>query len=414
MRRGQIIPRGKNVWLVKMYKGRVERPDGTFAKKYVSQTVHGPKRNAEAVLNKWLTEKRQGTFVEPSRELLTAYLERWLSTAAPQRANTQQEYRAVLTRYVKPTLGDRRLSELRPSDVQGLYTDMATLTSEEWDGRRRQSCVQERGADATKENGGKKTGRQKARNRQLSPRTIRITHTVLSAALKQAVSWGELPRNPAAGAKLPKVQRREMHALSSEQAASFQKAAAANRHGVLFMFALATGMRPSEYLALRWKDVDFKAGTMTVQRVVLSTGARGTFADPKTDRSRRTIPLPASTVKALREHRLQSKFKGPDDLVFPGEDGQPLDAHNLAQRHFKPLAKAAGLPEGFRLYDLRHSCATLLLAAGINPKVVSERLGHASIKLTLDVYSYVLPNIQQEAAAKLDAILAPGKTAAPA
>jgi integrase len=134
-------------------------------------------------------------------------------------------------------------------------------------------------------------------------------------------------------------------------------------------------------------------------------GQPARFAEPKTPRSRRTIPLPATLTAKLRAHRIASKFKGPDALVFPNLEGGPLDAHNLARRHFKAVAKAAGLPPTIRLYDLRHSTATLLLTAGENAKVVAERLGHASIRLTLDTYSHVLPTMQEAAAAKLDAML---------
>ncbi len=137
------------------------------------------------------------------------------------------------------------------------------------------------------------------------------------------------------------------------------------------------------------------------------------FEEPKTDRSRGTIPLPPSVVASLARHKRHQAeerlAKGPEyknqNMVFATSTGQPLDQINLSRRHFKPVLKAAELSNDFRVYDLRHSCATLLLAAGENPKVVSERLGHASVALTLDIYSDVLPSMQQQAAERLEAIL---------
>jgi len=186
----------------------------------------------------------------------------------------------------------------------------------------------------------------------------------------------------------------------------------------LFAFALVTGMRPGEYLALQWKDVDHISGAVAVRRA-LAQSAEGSwkFEEPKTARSRRSIPLPPSVIKALHSHRRRQAVEilaaGPGytnhDLVFAAENGSPLAIRNLVRRHFKPILKAAGLPSSFRLYDLRHSCATLLLSAGENPKIVAERLGHASVTMTLDVYSHVLPDMQRAATEKLEAMLFGGR-----
>src|SRR5581483_8532548 len=167
------------------------------------------------------------------------------------------------------------------------------------------------------------------------------------------------------------------------------------------------------YLALKWSDIDLKEGNAVVRRTLVWRKSGGWyFGEPKTSRSRRTVPLPQS----LRMHRrLQNELKlqleaaereafQKNDLVFAASNGMPHAIRNLKQRHFKPILKRAELPM-IRLYDLRHSCATLLLAAGENPKVVSERLGHASITLTLDTYSHVLPTMQQSATEKLERIL---------
>ena len=173
-------------------------------------------------------------------------------------------------------------------------------------------------------------------------------------------------------------------------------------------------MRPEEYLGLQWKDIDFERSNVTIQRVVIWRSKLGWyFSEPETPRSRRSIPISESLVRALQDHkRKQSEERlkvGPKyqnkDLVFATSEGTPLLRRNLVRPHFKPVLKRAGLPESIRLYDLRHSCATLLLAENENPKVVSERLGHTTIRMTMDVYSHVLPSMQRAASEKLERML---------
>jgi integrase len=170
---------------------------------------------------------------------------------------------------------------------------------------------------------------------------------------------------------------------------------------------------------LKWQDVNFAAGTITIQRTLTRIKKEWKLTDPKTGKSRRTVPLPQPVMELLRAHkrkqaeqRLASDEPYLDhDLVFATGNGLPLDAQNVNFQYFKPLLKAGGLPPKVRLYDLRHTCATLLLAMGENPKVVSERLGHASVVLTLDVYSHVLPTMQQAATDRLNTLLFSAKPA---
>ncbi|HEX8177253.1 MAG TPA: site-specific integrase [Pyrinomonadaceae bacterium] len=205
-----------------------------------------------------------------------------------------------------------------------------------------------------------------------------------------------------------------MKAFHPKEAERFLNVAKANEHGVIFAFALATGMRPEEYLGLKWSDVDLQQGTAVVRRVLIRRKGGGWyFGEPKTSRSRRTVPLPATLVKVLATHRrkqMAARLKAGtayqnNDLVFATSHGTPHNSRNLAQRQFLAILKSAKLALDFRLYDLRHSCATLLLVAGENPKVVSERLGHASVVLTLDTYSHVLPTMQEAASQKLERML---------
>lgn len=189
------------------------------------------------------------------------------------------------------------------------------------------------------------------------------------------------------------IERKEMLALSPEEVAHFIKVAQSDRYGVMFTFAVITGMRPGEYMGLKWSDINFERGTVTVRRslLIIPTEKGERFGEPKTPQSRRAIPLPTVLLRQLREHRRQqaeerlraeSEWAGLD-LVFCTEIGTPLNLHNVRVRNFKPVLRRAGLSEKLRLYDLRHMCAPLLLTEGVHPKVTSERLGHSSIVLTL-------------------------------
>lgn len=374
---GQIIKRGENKFLVRVFLGRDQQ---TGKRNYLNKTIRGTKKDAQKWLNATLREIDLGIFVEPAAESVNAFLDKWLEAAAKPRLRqrTYEDYQSLLRRYVRDELGKLKLSALRPLDIQSLYSKM-----------------QEQG---------------------LSARVIRYTHAVLSSALKQAVQWGLLSRNPAQLVQLPKQAKKEMQALSPEQVGRFLAACAEDRYATLFAFAISTGLRPEEYFALQWKDVDLDRGSITVQRaMVRNSGGGWKLEEPKTPRSRRTLPLPASMTNALSEHRraqLEERLRAGSEyqnhgFVFATETGQPLMIQNLTMRHFKPALERAGLPSSIRLYDLRHTCATLLLSAGENPKVVSERLGHASITLTLDTYSHVLPDMQKAAAERLERLVFP-------
>jgi integrase len=241
-----------------------------------------------------------------------------------------------------------------------------------------------------------------------------MLHVILNAALKQAVKWKKLKTNPAEGVEIPKKQRREMSALDEDQARRLLEAAKEDSMGVIFILALVTGMRPEEFCALRWSDLDLNRCVARVRQVLCWRRGKGGgwyFDEPKTDRSRRTVSLPGFLVGMLFEHKQKQIAAQPSfqhlDLVFRKTAGDPLHLANLASRNFKALLRKAGLPEEIRLYDLRHSCATLLLASGTHAKVVADRLGHSSITLTMDVYSHVLPSLEAAVADKFDKLLGP-------
>ena len=388
-RSGQITQRGERTWLVRVFMGSEKVVDSNTGEpklnpktgkpvinnKYHNKTIHGSKKDAQAYLNKVLRERDTGTYIEPSRIQLNEYLDEWLDSVAKPRLRdrTYRQYQDMLRLYIRDHLGHLPLNKITPMDVQRVY-----------------SILQEKG---------------------LAARTIRYAHAVLNSALAQAVKWQFLVRNPVEHVELPRQQKQEMKALSQDEFMQFLEVAKTNKHYVLFMLALNTGMRPEEYLALQWKDIDWDNERLSIQRTLVRRGESWEFAEPKTARGRRLVPLPKHLVQALRTHKksqTEDRLAAPDyednGLVFASEGGQPLYHRNVVRRHFKPLLKKAGLPNSIRLYDLRHTHATILLREGVNPKIVSERLGHASVALTLDTYSHVLPDIQKEVVEKLDAL----------
>ncbi len=372
---GHVKKRGENTWLVTM---PLNRDPNTGKRKEHYKTIHGTKKDAKQYLRKIETEKDLGIFIEPTSMIVNEYFNKWLEVAAKPRLRerTYIEYCNLLNRYVRPKWGNNKLVEVQPLDVQALYTSMQA--------------------------------------KGLSPRTIRYTHNVLSSAFKQAIKWKMTVQNPITQAELPRQVKKEMSALSPEQAKIFLEATAKHRLGVFFALMLISGTRPSEALALKWGDIDLEKGVITIQRTVFwrPKGNGWYFSEPKTPRSNRSIPLPISFIANIKEHRLKqleerlkegSNYEN-NNLIFATSKGSPFMERNI-RRYFKGILKETNLPLSLNVYSLRHSCASLLLAAGENPKVVAERLGHASVTLTLDTYSHVLPTMQQSATDKLEEML---------
>ena len=255
-------------------------------------------------------------------------------------------------------------------------------------------------------------GLYKEKLSSLSPRTVQYIHVTLHKALKQAVSDGLIPRNATEAVKPPQVRREEIRPLTPEQVKMLLEAASGDRLEALYVLAVHTGLRQGELLGLKWDDIDLETGTLQVRRALTTAKGGPRLAAPKTKGSRRRVSLTGSAAQALKSH-LERQLEEIDragslwqenGLVFASETGAPLDRRDLTSRRFKPLLKRAGLTH-FRFHDLRHTCATLLLTQNVNPKVVSEMLGHSSIAITLDTYSHVLPNMQDSAAHALEVAL---------
>lgn len=425
--------KGERRYLVRIYTGVEIGPDSRPRRKFMFRQFSRLKE-AETWEREQELAKGKGALVTPSKQHLRDFLREWLdgSKKAEVREATWQDYEEALSRAGllsdparRPhALGYRSISEVTPEALRVFYAELVTK------------------------------GMPQAGCGPLGIRSVRFIHGLLFSALKEAVARRILYANPAAGIRLPKVNRLprqtvhqgeevgRIHALSGEQLSRllsaaclpppaktgvrtngrpwrYQSANEGNRWFALFHLLALGGLRPSEALALTAKDVEWKTNAIRV-RHTLKTGLKGggwKLEAPKTPESRRSVTLPTEVMAVLRRHldrqtadlatmTAQERLAFEDyGFLFTGRGGRPLDLRNIAGRHFKPLLKSAGLPP-IRLYDLRHTHATLLLTAGVPVHVVSKRLGHKSAKMTLDVYSHVLPGQQEEAVARLEEFLA--------
>ena len=273
---GQIIRRDTRTWLVRVYSGR--DPE-TKRRKYLNQTIHGGLRDAQAHLNKMLSERDRGRRLDSSRQTLNQYLDSWLELCAKPRlrAKSLKDYEGLLRRYVRPRLGLLALASISPLDIQELYRDLLV--------------------------------------RNLSARSIRYTHAVLRSALKQAMRWNLILANPADSIDLPRQERSQIEVLTVEQARTFVKAIAGHPYSDLFAIALTTGMRPSEYLGLTWNDLDLERGTASVSHTLEWRRGGWQFSETKRARSRRIVKLQAWVVALLRE-RVPQGPKSREDLFL--------------------------------------------------------------------------------------------------
>jgi integrase len=338
------------------------------------------RKEAQAAMSKVLVSVEEHSYVTPTKLTVREYLRKeWLpAIEATIRATTYRSYVQHVDCHICPHIGPVKLEKLTGATINGLYAKLAQS--------------------------GKRDGRS-----GLSALTIRHVHAVLHRALKDAVRWGRLTRNPIEAADPPRVagSGHEMKTWSGAQLATFLEATRDDRlHGLWHLLAL-TGMRRGEALGLRWEDVDLEQGRLSVRRALIPNGKTVVLSEPKTARGRTVVALDPGTVdvlkaqaaKQLEEQREWNDSASDSSYIFTKEDGTAYHPE-VVSRCFRQAVKRALLPE-IRLHDLRHTHATLALRAGIHPKVVSERLGHATVSITLDTYSHAIPAMQEEAAAKI-------------
>jgi len=337
------------------------------------------KRECQAALNDALAALRVGTFIESSRRTLASYLvDEWLPAMQPPRVrpSTWLSYQRNLERHVVPALGEIELQRLAPAHLTAFYRSL--LISGRLDGR-----------------GG------------LSAKSVKNIHGALHPALKDAVRWGYVARNVADAADPPKVVTPEMQVWSPAQLRTFLTYVREDRLYAAWMLFATTGMRRGEVAGLRWTDLDLTGGRVSPRKPRVQVNYPVHVSEPKTAKGKRSLALDPVTVAALREHRARQAEErllvgsGWQDsgLVFTWGDGRPLHPERFS-RWFERLAREAGLPK-IRLHDVRHSYATAALAAGVPAKVVSERLGHANIAITMDTYSHGMDERAASAVARL-------------
>jgi integrase len=377
--RGHIRKRGSR-WAVVVDVGR--DADGRRLRKWHSGYTR--RKDAERALTEILGRLETGTFVEPSKLTVRSFLEdEWLpAIRASVRPSTFVSYALNVAR-ATDSIGSVRLQQLTPAMLNRLYGEL---------GRTRKVDGKERPP--------------------LSARSIRYVHVVIRHALADAVRWNRLARNVADAARPPSAKAAKappMRTWSAEQLRTFLEHVREDRLHAAYHLAATTGTRRGELLGLRWRDLDLDAGRAQVVQTLIG---KRELSEPKTEKGRRNVALDAGTVAILREHRKAQlverlawgpAYEDEHDLVFCREDGSPVLPQSLS-RAFERHAEQAGLPV-IRFHDLRHTHATLALAAGVHPKVVSERLGHASVGITLDTYSHAIPAMQEDAAARVAALI---------
>jgi integrase len=378
--RGTITKRSKGSWRIVVDAGR-----DPFTGKRVqhTETIRGTKAVADQRLTQILSELDSGVYVKTPQDLtVAAYLREWLESyvsvnCAPQ---TQESYRFIAERHIIPELGNLRLVDLEARQLQTLYA------------------------------------RKKAAG--LSTRTVRYCYSLMSQALGYAVRQGILARNVAAATTPPRLRQKPMATLAPEDVERFLVAAGETPYYALFHLLLHTGMRRGEALALRWRNVDFgleslgMGASLSISQSLGKIDGQIQLKEPKTASGKRRVPLPPSSVLVLRQHRAEKEARmrvlersvSDTDFVFTKTEGGPLDPSTVSKAFLATIRKA-GLPD-MPLHGLRHTHATILLSTGTHPKVVQERLGHASIRETLDTYSHAVAGLQEAAVLKFDEFLA--------
>lgn len=354
------------------WKARIDLPTGDPAKRRQLTRHFNTKKEAE----KWLAKKNHelysGSYIEPTDRLLQDWLKEWLQTFAKPniRETTYVTYKSYLRNHTIPALGHIALKDITPALIQEFYNSL-----------------------------------------DLAPASVRRVHMILRQALEKALVLGYIRDNPADGNKvsIPKAstQHKELQYWTPKRTHKFLHAAQNHSNSIyatLFYLAVMTGMRRGELLGLRWQDIDFNRSQISVrQSITYDMEGNQQINNPKTKHGERTISLDQETLTHLTEHKeYMSRLKEQlgdtfrkSTLVFTSTVGKDINVSNL-RRAFNNIIEHAGIPK-IRFHDLRYTHASLLLNSGVNPKIVQERLGHSSIQVTMDIYSHLMPNMQEEA-----------------
>jgi integrase len=383
MMRGSLQKKGDK-WYAVVYDG-VNPATGKYRRRWVQA---GTRRgDAEKLLAELVKRAHAGETVVAEKLTLGDYLlERWLPVQESRlRRSTYDAYRRNIELHVIPALGRRKLDQLTPDDIDLFYAALLK--------------------NGSKKRSSSRAGTGKSQPKGLSPKSVHNIHVMLNKALSDAARKGTVVRNVVALADAPSLQARkraEVKAWEIDQLVGFLDAIASHRMGPAFYLAAHTGMRRGEVLGVRWRDIDLDARRVSVCQALVSVAYQVSISDVKTGTSRRAIDLDPDVVEVLRNwlavrtEECDGAAPGADDLVFVKADGESMHPDIFSQLFDRTVAKLA-VPS-ISLHDLRHTHATLLLKSGVHVKVVSERLGHANIAFTMNVYQHVLPGMQAAAA----------------
>lgn len=319
---------------------------------------------AKRLLNKILEESRNGTYVKSSKQLLKNYLEDWLAHhALTVKKSTAVSYSLVVEQYIAPNIGNIALADLSAQDIKNLHKELLA---------------------------------------RVSNTTARYAHTILKAALESAVREGLVASNVAKTVKPPARVKPEIKWLEWEDAQKLLKESKEERYHPYIKIALSTGLARSEILGLRWKDIDFDNKTLSVRQTFVATDDGNYFQNSaKTAGRSRTLDISQQLVDYLQAHQAQQEIEAEamgyeTELVLCTTNGNPILPSNL-HKGLSRIAEKYGIPQ-FSTHSLRHTYATKMLQEGVHPKIVAERLGHSSVKITLDTYSHVIPRLAMEVA----------------
>ena len=377
--KGYIRQRSKGSWEITIDTGR---DPSTGKRRRHSETVKGAKKDAERRLAELLVSIERGSYIKPKKITLGEWLEDWCQSYAKTHCSprTAEGYESIIRNHIIPSIGSVRLIELHPQHIQAFYA------------------------------GSMSHGRINGKG-GLSGRTVSHIHRVLSEALSHAVKQGLIFRNVAELIDPPRAKRAKMNTLTLEEIYKLFSVARNTPYYPIIYTALHTGLLQAELLGLMWRDVDLDLASLSVIQTLYKRRGICHLREPKSEHSRRRIALQPSLAVFLREYRaeretqwlLLGKLPKENDFVFGSPDDKPMDPGTLTHA-FAKIARKANIFH-IRFHDLRHTHASLMLMSGIHPKIVQERLGHASVAFTLDVYSHSVPDLQDAAAKRLDEIL---------
>lgn len=369
--RGSTKKRG-NTWT---FVGELGPDPATGRRRQKRLSGFRTKKEAQAAGAALHADVAEGSYTEPAKLTTKKFLtEQWLpATRATVRQTTADNYANKIDTYVVPAIGAVPLQALNAGHLDRLYGELAVH--------------------------GRRDGRP------LSTGSIRAVHTVIHKALAAAVEWDLVRANVANRAHPPRAEQRQQGYWTPAQVARFLEATAEDRWGTLILLAATTGARRGELLGLCWPEVDLNAGRISISRTRTVSKGKVLWSEPKTARSRRSVALDPVTAASMRSWRAQQsaerlvmggRWGNGEDIVFVWPDGTPPNPEAFTLR-FKRLVEKAGLPK-LTPKGLRHSFATAGLVSGVPIKTISSRLGHSSIRITGDVYSHVIPELDSDAA----------------